>query len=214
MSKAFKDENERLPGTFSLARSDMARYTCSMLLAAFLSVQGERAVVVGGGAVAARRVPVLLHAGLRVTVIAPAISPRVRAQDVTVIERAYLESDLEGARLVLACTDDPATNDRVTEGALKRGLLVGHAGNAALGNLRFPATLERAGVQVAVNTGRELPMLAQALTERLADVLPEHLPLDAWTQRRSEALLLSGPARETALSVLRGDIRRSVGLSA
>ncbi|GGR08782.1 precorrin-2 dehydrogenase/sirohydrochlorin ferrochelatase family protein [Deinococcus ruber] len=178
-----------------------------MLLAAFLNFQDAQAVVVGGGAVAERRIGTLLHAGLRVTVIAPAISPAVRVQDVTVIERAYLETDLEGARLVLACTDDPATNDRITVDALNRGLLVGHAGNAARGNLRFPAVIERGSVQVAVNTGRELPMLAQALTERLESALPDSLPLDAWMDRRSAALGLSGTERETALNRLRADIR-------
>ncbi|ULH15309.1 bifunctional precorrin-2 dehydrogenase/sirohydrochlorin ferrochelatase [Deinococcus sp. KNUC1210] len=185
-----------------------------MLLAAFLNFQDAQAVVVGGGVVAARRIGTLLHAGLRVTVIAPAISPGVRAQDVAVIERPYLETDLEGARLVLACTDNPDINDRVTADALKRGLLVGHAGNAALGNLRFPAVIGRGSVQIAVNTGRELPMLAQALTERLETALPDTLPLDAWMDRRSAALRLNGAERETALKHLRTDIRRHFLLEA
>ena len=185
-----------------------------MLLAAFLNLHGETAVVVGGGAVALRRVPVLLQAGMKVSVVAPRIAPDLRALDVTCMEREYRVDDLNTAALVLACTDSPAVNDRVTADALGLGLLVSHAGSAERGNLRFPATLERGGVQLALTTGRELPMLAQALRERLTQALPEHLPLDGWVQRREQAVTLSGSEREAALAGLRRDIRLAVGLSA
>ncbi|MGI8748688.1 MAG: NAD(P)-dependent oxidoreductase, partial [Deinococcus sp.] len=46
-----------------------------MLLAAFLNLDGERAVLVGGGRVASKRAATLRSAGLRVSVIAPTIEP-------------------------------------------------------------------------------------------------------------------------------------------
>ncbi|WP_425146477.1 precorrin-2 dehydrogenase/sirohydrochlorin ferrochelatase family protein [Deinococcus sp.] len=185
-----------------------------MLLAAFLNLTGERALVVGGGRVAARRIPALLQAQMKVTVIAPAICTEVRAQHVTLMERPYSSSDLQGIRLVLACTDHSATNDAVAAEALRLGLLVSHAGAAERGNLRFPAVVERHGVQMALSTGRELPMLAQALRERLDAMLPATLPLEAWTQRRIQALTLGEAQRKAALDHLRLDIRRSLGLEA
>lgn len=184
-----------------------------MLLAAFLNLQGHRAVVVGGGAVASRRAGTLLEAGMQVSVVAPDVAAELRAQDVTCMEREYRTEDLNGARLVLACTDNQDVNDRVTGDALARGLLVSHAGDAAQGNLRFPATLQRGGVQVALTTGRELPMLAQALKERVEAVLPEQLPLEGWVQRREQAVTLTGSEREAALAGLRREIRLAVGLS-
>ena len=184
-----------------------------MMLAAFLNLHGEPAVVVGGGAVACRRVRTLLDAGLKVSVIAPTIAPELRAQDVACMERAYLSGDLNGAKLVLACTDSAETNDLVTADALRLGLLVSHAGDADQGNLRFPATLERGGVQLALTTGRELPMLAQALREKLSEALPETLPLDGWVRQRERAVALTGPEREAAMGALRREIRQAVGLS-
>ena len=185
-----------------------------MLLAAFLNLSGQGAVVVGGGAVAARRIPGLLRAGLRVTVIAPRIVPDVRALAAVCLERGYESGDVQGARLVLACTDDDAINDRVTADALALGLLVSHAGAAERGNLRFPAVIERGGVQVAVNTGRELPLLSQALGERLGAALPQSFPLERWAGERERAVALSGAEREAALGALRRDIRRHLELSA
>jgi precorrin-2 dehydrogenase / sirohydrochlorin ferrochelatase len=201
-----------IQGLVAPVRLILPRYTCSMLLAAFLNFQGERAVVVGGGTVAARRVATLLAAGLKVSVIAPTIASEVRAQDVACMERIYQHGDLVGATLVLACTDNPEVNDLVTADALHLGLLVGHAGDASKGNLRFPATLERGGVQLALTTGRELPMLAQALRERLTQVLPETLPLEGWLTRREQAVELNGAEREAALGTLRREIRQAVGL--
>ncbi|WP_245872916.1 precorrin-2 dehydrogenase/sirohydrochlorin ferrochelatase family protein [Deinococcus planocerae] len=185
-----------------------------MSLAALLDLRGEPALVVGGGAVALRRARTLLGAGLRVTVVAPDLHPDFAALPVRAERRPYLPADLNGQRVVVAATDSEAVNDAVTAGARAAGALVNHAGDATRGTLRFPAAVERGGVQVAVSTGRELPMLAQALRERIAALLPEPGTVDAWAARREEAVRLPGAAREGALDALRADIRSAFGLSA
>ena len=45
----------------------------------FLTVEGRRCVVIGGGTIAERKVEGLLDAGAEVTVVAPESTPRVRA---------------------------------------------------------------------------------------------------------------------------------------
>lgn len=45
----------------------------------FLNVRDHRAIVVGGGVVAARKAELLLRAGARVTVIAPRLAPAFSA---------------------------------------------------------------------------------------------------------------------------------------
>ncbi|MFC4452264.1 bifunctional precorrin-2 dehydrogenase/sirohydrochlorin ferrochelatase [Deinococcus sonorensis] len=185
-----------------------------MLLATFLDLSGSTAVLVGGGRVAARRSRVLLQAGLQVRVVSPTFAPEVRAQDVELMEREYRTGDLDGAALVVACTDNPEVNDRVADDARRLGLLVNHSGDAARGTFRFPATVERGGVQLALTTGTELPMLAQALRERLEAALPEQLPLERWSQQRDAALRLDPAQRQPALDRLREDIRRTVGVRA
>ncbi len=61
----------------------------------FLKLAGREVVVAGGGPVAASRLPPLLAAGARVTVVAPEIHPEIRASEVTVHERGFEPSDLE-----------------------------------------------------------------------------------------------------------------------
>src|ERR1700751_5801245 len=82
-----------------------------------LRLGGRRVVVVGGGAVATRRIPALLDAGADVVLISPTVteslevlaaSGRIRWE-----ERAYADGACAGGWLVHACTDDPAVNAAV-----------------------------------------------------------------------------------------------------
>lgn len=181
------------------------------LLPVFLNLSNERAVVIGGGAVALRRTRILLDAGLNVTVIAPEIRAELLDLPAVSEQRGYRAGDLAGARVVVAATDCPEINDAVVTEARQIGALVNHAGEADGGNLRFAATAQRAGVQVAVNTGRELPMLAQALTRRIAALLPHEAQIDGWTVAREQALMLDGPGREIAMQGLKTEIQAALG---
>lgn len=177
-----------------------------------LHFEGEPALLVGGGAVALRRAAPLLAAGLKVRVVAPQVLRELSALNVEVTQRSFGPDDLLGVRLVVACTDSAAVNDEVARLARAAGLLVNHAGRAEAGNLRFPAVLERSGVSVSISTGAELPMLAQALREKVALCLPAELPITTWTNQRDAALRLSGDERQAALSGLRTQIRAAVDL--
>lgn len=181
-------------------------------LAAFLNLHGEAALVVGGGPVALRRTRTLLDAGLRVTVVAPELHPDFAALPVQAERRPYRPEDVRGARVVVAATNRAEVNDAVSREARAAGALVNHAGDAARGTLRFPALTRRGGVQVAVSTGRELPMLAQALGERVAALLPDGAAVERWTARRTQALSLPEGERSLALAGLRADIRAALGL--
>ncbi|THF84034.1 bifunctional precorrin-2 dehydrogenase/sirohydrochlorin ferrochelatase [Deinococcus sp. KSM4-11] len=181
-------------------------------MAAFLELSGERAVIVGGGSVALRRARTLLEAGLRVHIIAPTLTEELTGLPLSHEARAYQPGDVGGAALVVAATDSDVVNDAVTAEARAAGIPVNHAGQAERGTLRFPAVTERAGVRVAVTTGRELPMLAQALAEAIGHLLPDETHIQAWTQRRERALGEPGDLRTTALAGLRDDIRAHLGL--
>jgi uroporphyrin-III C-methyltransferase / precorrin-2 dehydrogenase / sirohydrochlorin ferrochelatase len=82
-----------------------------------LRLQGRRVVVVGGGAVATRRIPVLLDAGADIVLVSPAVTTSLEdlaaAGRIRWEERGYAEGDCAGAWLVCACTDDHAVNAAV-----------------------------------------------------------------------------------------------------
>jgi uroporphyrin-III C-methyltransferase / precorrin-2 dehydrogenase / sirohydrochlorin ferrochelatase len=109
-----------------------------------LRLRGRRVVVVGGGAVAARRVPRLLAAGAGVLLVSPAVTPAL--EDLASNgrmdwqRRAYAKGDCAGAWLVIACTDRPEVNAAVAEEAEANRTWCARADNAAAATAWTPAS--------------------------------------------------------------------------
>jgi uroporphyrin-III C-methyltransferase / precorrin-2 dehydrogenase / sirohydrochlorin ferrochelatase len=82
-----------------------------------LRLGGRRVVVVGGGAVATRRIPALLDAGADIVLVSPSVTASLEdlaaAGRIRWEPRRYADGDCVGAWLVCACTDDAAANAAV-----------------------------------------------------------------------------------------------------
>lgn len=137
----------------------------------FLDLRDLPVLVVGAGRVALRKARGLLEAGARVTVVAPAWAPEFDALPVRRLARRFRTTDLAGAALVFAATDDRATNRRVGAAAARRGIFANIADAAAECDFVVPARLQRGNVQVAVSTGGQNPRLSAALRRKLEAVL-------------------------------------------
>ena len=157
-----------------------------------LRLSGKRVLVVGGGAVAARKVEGLLASGAAVTVVAPALVAELRDAaargEVEVVERSYRPGDLEGAWLVLTATDDDTTQQQVFDDAEAAGIWVNAADDPQRCSFFLPAVHRREPVLVAVSTQGTSPALAAWLRDRVAAVLPERLEelVAALARRRAE----------------------------
>ncbi|HVR42588.1 MAG TPA: bifunctional precorrin-2 dehydrogenase/sirohydrochlorin ferrochelatase [Thermoanaerobaculia bacterium] len=137
----------------------------------FLDLEGKRVVVVGGGAVAERKIEALVAAGASVLVVAPEVTEgivRLAASAPVAIERrAFEQGDLEGAALAFAATDRPEVNRLVASEASARGVPANVADHPELGSFIVPATIERGAIRIAFSTGGHSPLLARHLRERL-----------------------------------------------
>jgi precorrin-2 dehydrogenase/sirohydrochlorin ferrochelatase len=159
-----------------------------------LDVRGARCVVVGGGSVAARKVRALVEAGAAVTVVAPDICAELQALvgagAVQVRRKPFEPKELEGARLAVAATDDPAVNEAVSREARAAGMPVNVVDQPALSTFIVPATVSRGRLQVAVSTGGASPAFAARLRERLEGLLSPRLAayLDAMAETRAMVL--------------------------
>ncbi|MCX5661597.1 MAG: bifunctional precorrin-2 dehydrogenase/sirohydrochlorin ferrochelatase [Planctomycetota bacterium] len=153
-------------------------------LPAMLHVSGRRCVVVGGGAVARRRVVSLLEAGALVTVVAPRIDAEFAAlavtsaitSAVTKLERPYQPGDLADAFLVVIATDDPAVNQRVADDARAAHVLVNRADDPQAGDLRIPAHAHHGPVTLAVNTNGVSAAAAATIRRELSAALDPDWP--------------------------------------
>ncbi len=135
-----------------------------------LDLQGRRVVVVGGGAVAARRVAALRAAGADIVVVAPWVTAGMAGPDVSVRTRPFVDDDVDGAWLAMACTDDADVNARVAAAAHERQIFCVRADDAARGSARTSAVARFDGVTVAVNGGDD-PLRALGLRDAIATAL-------------------------------------------
>ncbi|MEW6230783.1 MAG: bifunctional precorrin-2 dehydrogenase/sirohydrochlorin ferrochelatase [Chloroflexota bacterium] len=136
-------------------------------------------LVIGGGEVAARRVEGLLAAGARVIVISPQLSPGLEGLAargrITVLRRAYQPGDLAGARLAIACTDDPQVNQAVYQEAQEHNVLINSVDNPAHCTFHVPAVVRRGLVSIAISTEGASPALAARLRKDIAAAVgPEY----------------------------------------
>ena len=141
-----------------------------------LRLAGRRVVVVGGGTVAARRVPALRAAGADVVLVAPQVTPALaelaEAEGLRWERRRYAAADLDGAWLVHACTDDPAVNAAVAADADARRVFCVRADAAEAASAWTPASGGHGEVTVGVHAGRD-PRRAAAVRDRIVAGLRE-----------------------------------------
>ncbi len=148
-------------------------------LPVFMKLHGRIAVVVGGGAVAARKAALLSRCGARLRIVSPSLTPALQeivasvAAD-TRLER-FADPHLDGADLVVAATDDAAVNAAVHAAALRRHLPVNVVDAPALCSFIFPAIVDRAPVTIAISTGGRSPVLARYVKALLERDLPARL---------------------------------------
>lgn len=135
-------------------------------------LSGVSCVVVGGGAVAERKVGDLIAGSARPTVISPSLTPQLEAWAaqglITHTARAYQPGDLAGAFLVIAATDNPQTNALVAEGGRAAGALVNVADRPDDGNFHTVATVRRGDLLLTVSTGGASPRVAARIRSELA----------------------------------------------
>jgi hydroxymethylbilane synthase len=162
-----------------------------------LSVRGRRAVVVGGGTVAARKVRGLLDARAEVTVVAPQLAPALgalaEASEIVWIPRRYEAGDVAGAFLAFAATGDPATDAAVVSEARAAGTLVNDASDAERGDFATPAVHRAGPLTVTVDAGG----LSPAFTKRVRDELA--LQFDARYARAAATLGALGERVKTVV---------------
>jgi len=143
-----------------------------------LDLAGRRALVVGGGAVGARRAIALADAGAAVEVVAPSVGEGISADGrIAVMLREYSARDLAGSWLVHACTGVAAVDEAVAADAEAAGIWCVRASAAESSAAWTPAVSRVDDVVVAVNAGGD-PGRAKALRDAISLLLSTgELPL-------------------------------------
>jgi uroporphyrin-III C-methyltransferase/precorrin-2 dehydrogenase/sirohydrochlorin ferrochelatase len=172
-----------------------------------LRLSDRRVLVVGGGAVATRRIPALLDVGADIVLVSPAVTASLEdlaaAGRIRWEERAYADGDCAGAWLVCACTDDPAVNAAVAAAAEQQRTWCVRADDAQLSAAWTPASGRADDVRLGVLSGD--PRHSAAIRDAiLAGLRTGQLSARHGRGHRSGVAIIGGGPGDPGLITVRG----------
>jgi precorrin-2 dehydrogenase/sirohydrochlorin ferrochelatase len=163
----------------------------------FLELEGKRAVIIGGGAVAARKAQMLLAAKARLVIVAEEIDNILAAQcpatAAELVKSKYSKNYLTGATLVIAATNDRQLNERIHKDCQELEILCNVVDEPELCDFFVPAVVKRGDLQIAVSTEGDCPAYAGHIKKKLESI---------FTEKHGEFL--------TELEILRKDIIKNI----
>jgi uroporphyrin-III C-methyltransferase/precorrin-2 dehydrogenase/sirohydrochlorin ferrochelatase len=142
----------------------------------FLALRDRRALVVGGGEPALRKIELLLLAGARVSLIAETVTGEVAQLiadgRISWAGHSFESDELDGMSIAIVACDDPLRQASVSQAAQARGVPVNVVDTPALSSFIMPAIVDRGPITIAISTGGTAPALARKLRAEIERALP------------------------------------------
>ena len=141
----------------------------------FISSKGKKALVVGGGHVAARRINTLMQFSFQITVVAPRVTEEIAALHeqckLALIRREFQEDDLQECFLAIAATDNRDVNRRIGEMAAQHGIWVSVADRQGECNFLFPAVAVNEMITAGLTSEGQSHQAVRQAAQRIRETL-------------------------------------------
>ena len=164
----------------------------------FLKLNGRKAVVIGAGPVAERKIGPLLDSGARISVVAPVATEGIKKLaangKIRWNQRIFREEDLDGCMIVIAATDSTRVNASVYARAARRGQLINSVDDPENCNFYVPAIVNRHPLLVAVSTSGRAPFFAKLFRRFIEKKLYQGVGSDIEDLGRIRASVLADSA--------------------
>lgn len=143
----------------------------------FFKLDNRKVLIVGGGDVALRKADLLSRAGAAITIVAPSICDELHAllsdEKHTLIYGNYNKKYMQGARVIIAGTDDEALNRQIHADATALNIPVNVVDTPHLCDFIFPAIVDRNPIVIGISSNGKAPVLARLLRARLETLIPQ-----------------------------------------
>ena len=166
-------------------------------------IDGKRFLVIGAGAVARRKVRLLLQFTDRITVITQSLPAQSNQEEkkaekeaqelkvfskepeeaeeltafsnsgVEIIRRTFSPEDLKRADYCIASSDDKALNSQIAALCLSAGLPVNVPDDPSLCTFLMPSVIKRGPLVISVSTEGASPAMSAEIRRRIEDILPD-----------------------------------------
>ncbi len=164
----------------------------------FLVLENEPCLVVGGGAVAERKVNGLLAAGADICVIAPELTAQLQKlcleKRIRCEKRKFIDSDIRKFKLVFAATNDNVVNKQIASASKLEGIWCNVADSPENCNFFVPSQVSRGTLQIAFSTSGTVPALSKGLRQQFEALLDDDVipVLEQLQTLRKQILLEAG----------------------
>ncbi|MCX7908977.1 MAG: bifunctional precorrin-2 dehydrogenase/sirohydrochlorin ferrochelatase [Ignavibacteria bacterium] len=143
----------------------------------FIDLNKFKALVIGGGEVATRKVLNLLEFDHKPKVIAPEFAPELEAIiaqfNLDCVRRKYQKGDLAGYNLIFVATDDKEVDTLIKKEADKIGAIVNFADKPELCDFIVPSFIKRGDLVISISTQGKVPFLSRYFREILEKKVPK-----------------------------------------
>lgn len=145
----------------------------------FANIKDQHCLIIGGGAVAARKADLFIKAGAVVTVIAPELKSEMKfhlshGSIVWQMDEfsVALMASLVAPKYVISATDNQAVNEAVYHYCREQKIPVNVADQTQYCDFILPAIVDRSPMTIAISTGGRSPVLARVMKARLEQMIP------------------------------------------
>jgi len=144
-----------------------------------LDLIDKECLVIGGGAVAERKVFSLLVCKAVISVVSPIVTLKLQelidSNSITHKKKYYSQDDIQGKTLVICATDNQTINHQVAQDCRKMGIWVNVVDQPGLCSFHVPAVMRRGKLSISVSTAGASPFLAAKIRRKLEqDFGPEY----------------------------------------
>ncbi|MCG6169614.1 precorrin-2 dehydrogenase/sirohydrochlorin ferrochelatase family protein [Leptospira sanjuanensis] len=145
---------------------------------AFLNLENKNVLLIGGGKVALEKLPHLLDAGAKITLIALETCREVaqileKHPEIKVEYRSVEFSDLQGRALVFSATNDSDLNRRLSDYAHSWKIWINCADDPSNCDFYSAAVLDRGPLRVAISTEGNFAGLSGVVKTTLEELIPD-----------------------------------------
>ncbi len=148
---------------------------------------------------ALRKIRGLVQAGISVRVVSPEVHRGIHRLScnghVEIHRRRFEERDLDAVKVVIAATDDPSVNQRISKEARLRGVICNVVDQPELSDVIMPSVIRRGRLQIAISTGGGSPAMARWMRLRLSRLVGKEYALAAGILSLVRKRVLSGRGR-------------------
>lgn len=143
-----------------------------MMTPLLFNLRNKKALVVGGGKVAARRIDTLLENGMQVIAVSLDFTETIIKTEhnrLTLIDSGYHIDQLTDIDLAVAATDNRDLNGQIKMDCLSRKICCNRVDDPEDSDFIFPSVIRRGDLTLSVCTEGASPFLTKQIAEDLAD---------------------------------------------